>query len=301
MGGERPKHVRRANRKEAKLLRPLRLGKTTKGESQLHAARFRAARTERSGLAIHHRRSAVLELVRSSSSRIASTTSAGTVQVVKAGLHGPEELDVGDVIEIDIRHQVEHRPLEILRVDCLPALHDRLMDHPDGDVVLVSQVAELLDQPRHHPLSLRDDVAEVADGLPHSDGFRSLDGPVLRSLGVVRIVALIHRRLRLEHAGGEVFVQEGVAELVVADLPILARVKVSQQCHHQLVLEVGEAKLLQCCAELPMSNDTVVVLVEPSEDIPHEGVLLAHRLPQLLHHTLSRELLELTIRIGEQL
>merc|ERR1719183_2013134 len=98
---------------------------------------------------------------------------------------------------------------------------------------------------------------------------------------LVKLAIIVH--LRVLRSRRVILLQEGVAELVVRDLAVLARVEMAHDTD-DLVLRHLERELLARLLHLLHRDDAVVVLVEPAEDLLHRRALLAHRLAELFHH-----------------
>mmetsp|Transcript_613 Transcript_613/g.2616 ORF Transcript_613/g.2616 Transcript_613/m.2616 type:complete len:355 (-) Transcript_613:1093-2157(-) len=163
------------------------------------------------------------------------------------------------------------------------------------------QVLELPGDLEHDVVPLRENVTQLPDGLAHGTGLLALHDAVGGTVGIVDIVVWVQRCLRLHHADREVLVKHLVAELVVADLAVLAGVEVPEQLHHGLLREAREAELLEGLAELADRDHTVVVHVKSSEDVADQRELLAHGLPELLEHGLQVEGLKLRHGVVEEL
>mmetsp|Transcript_43214 Transcript_43214/g.69890 ORF Transcript_43214/g.69890 Transcript_43214/m.69890 type:complete len:206 (-) Transcript_43214:1468-2085(-) len=110
--------------------------------------------------------------------------------------------------------------------------------------------------------------------------------------GQLLIVAgvLIEWRARLHHLLRVILVHKGIAELIVADLAILAGIEVFHDDEGLLVSD-HEAPLLQSQFELHHGEHAIMVSIELAEDVPDQRELLAHTFPELLHHRLQVEVL----------
>mmetsp|Transcript_70860 Transcript_70860/g.184500 ORF Transcript_70860/g.184500 Transcript_70860/m.184500 type:complete len:210 (-) Transcript_70860:1389-2018(-) len=200
-------------------------------------------------------------------------------ELVEARLDGLEERNIWDPLQVHVRHHVQHRTRDVLGLHALPRLQEGLADLSHCDEVLMRQVLELPGDLEHDVVPLRENVTQLPDGLAHGTGLLALHDAVGGTVGVVDIVVWVQRRLRLHHADREVLVKHLVAELVVADLAVLAGVEVPEQLHHGLLREACEAEFLEGLAELADRDHTVVIHVKSSEDVADQRELLAHGLP----------------------
>mmetsp|Transcript_43478 Transcript_43478/g.115407 ORF Transcript_43478/g.115407 Transcript_43478/m.115407 type:complete len:304 (-) Transcript_43478:1210-2121(-) len=164
-----------------------------------------------------------------------------------------------------------------------------LMELVDTQVRLVGVVLELLEQLSQEPVLRVQQLAQLVHRAPHLRGLVALQRLLLRPRSVVAArAARVHADLLRQHARRVILVEHDVAEVVVADLPVLVVVEVP---HHLLDLRVGEhhVELLERLLELAESQDAVVVRVEAPEDVAHLRVGLQQRGAQLVQHRLEVE------------
>mmetsp|Transcript_131725 Transcript_131725/g.312278 ORF Transcript_131725/g.312278 Transcript_131725/m.312278 type:complete len:219 (-) Transcript_131725:987-1643(-) len=104
----------------------------------------------------------------------------------------------------------------------------------------------------------------------------------------VRVVSNILVQLwpHFHHGIGVILIDEAVTELIVADLPILARIKGLHDEEGFLFCDL-ESPLDQGVLELRLRQDAIVVRIELTEDVPCQRVLLPHAFTELLQHSLQ--------------
>mmetsp|Transcript_111056 Transcript_111056/g.265084 ORF Transcript_111056/g.265084 Transcript_111056/m.265084 type:complete len:738 (-) Transcript_111056:71-2284(-) len=214
--------------------------------------------------------------------------------------HILEELSVVHSRQVRVRLEVEDGTLHILNVEGMPNLLQGVLDLLSIHMILMCDVLHLLQDSDDEVVLLVEDIAKVLDRLSHLSRLRALcrlhHGPL--RVGVV--VPVVQRILGVHHHRGPIRIQQGVAELVVAHLPVLPSVEVPHDLQHVLRSQL-EAELLEGLLELCHGEHAVMISVEAPEDVPDQGVLLAHGVAHLLQDRLQIKDPQQGVRVLEDL